>query len=260
MSGTRELHKGGYERYQQWLHDAVTARLLPTMKDQEAGEALLNIAFDLQGRRVVSRPPTEDERYLGLLFYGFNEIFQSVSALDDLMVYLRRFPFSQTSVTRSRYLQFVIESYFHENYILQERLVSHTTQIERAWRADAKYLTVKTACGGLRELVEEVGKDLRSTRGSPVHQQRFADSGLIALSTLELFRREDTGSWERHYMDRFRAVRKEWLSAMRTNRSELERLLDPYFHVLGMINFSDSGTPLYPSTIGTGPVRTRGKR
>ncbi len=263
MTTTPGLPEGGYKRYCGWLLAAYVADL-PVPEEgpdaQKADQALLNMALDLPGPRSINRPVPESTKHLGLLFHGYHEIYQSVSALDDLIVYLARFPFGQTSVTRSRYLQFVIEGYFHENYILQMRLRSYATQIERAWRQDDKQSVVKTACCELRELVEKDFEVLNQTRGTLVHKQRLTDSGLEALSTLELFCSVERRAWERHYMARFKSVRKQWLSTMRTNSSELKRLLDLYFAVLCKIGFSDSGTPLFPRTGGPAHARVQGRR
>ncbi len=263
MTKTPGLPKGGYERYRGWLLGAVVTYLpLPKVgpEAQEVGQALLNIALDLPGPRSINRPVPESTKHLGLLFHGYHEIYQSVSALDDLIVYLARFPFGQTSVTRSRYLQFIIEGYFHENYILRERLASHTKQIERAWRYDAKHKSVKYACGELRKLVEMRFEVLNQVRGAFVHQERFADTGLVALSTLEMFRSGDGKAWERQYMDRFRSVRKQWLSTMRTNSNGLALMLDGYFDLLCKVGFSDSGALLFPCTGGPAGAIAQGRR
>jgi hypothetical protein len=263
MTTTPGLPKGGYEKYRRWLLAAVATHLpLPKVgpEAQDVGQALTNLAFDLPGPRSINGPVPESTKHLGLLFHGYHEIYQSASALDDLIVYLARFPFGQTSVTRSRYLQFVIEGYFHENYILRERLCSHTKQIERAWRYDAKHSVVKTACGELREQVENRFKVLTERRGAFVHKQRFKDTGLAALSTLEMFLSVDAKAWEGQYMDRFRSVRKQWLSTMRTHRNGLAPMLDGYFDLLCKIGFSDSGALLFPCAGGASDGGVRGRR
>jgi len=56
------------------------------------------------------------------LFAGFNEISHSYDTLLDIEVYVARFPYANTRITRSGHLRFIIEAYLHESYTLVERL------------------------------------------------------------------------------------------------------------------------------------------
>jgi hypothetical protein len=79
--------------------------------------------IDLAGYDALTR-----SEQIGMdLFAGFNEISHSYDTLLDIEVYVARFPYANTRITRSGHLRFIIEAYLHESYTLGERLKTYPT-------------------------------------------------------------------------------------------------------------------------------------
>lgn len=70
-----------------------------------------------------------------------------------LRFYVGKFPYRKTQIAKHRHLQFHVEAFLHELYILQERLVKFLKFIERQHRRDARLPQIKAVCEVLKKFV-----------------------------------------------------------------------------------------------------------
>jgi hypothetical protein len=104
--------------------DPVNLSQLTPEQLKEAGEANWNTIFDLEGPRSIKRKPLACEAwYSQRLFKPFSSIFKSHETLQNIEVYIRRFPFRGTRVSPVTYLRHNIEVYLQEVYVLRQRVI-----------------------------------------------------------------------------------------------------------------------------------------
>jgi hypothetical protein len=167
------------------------------------------------------------------LFAGFNEISHSYDTLLDVEVYASRFPYANTRITRSAHLRFVIEAYLHESYTLRERLKSYPTLIIRRLARQHTKLDYRGTCKRAVELATTGLANIVTVRGSHVHRQRFSTPDLEKVDLYDFLRTQkgdgDTRLLGEHT---YREARKRWLLTIRTNNSDLAKVLDAYFLLL----------------------------
>ena len=126
------------------------------------------------------------DRFIGKLFRGSFEISESVERLRFLEVYFRQFPSHLTRIWRSRFLSFLIEGYFHEVYILQQRLLSFLTILKRLYKTARNYKEIVQIADSLNQIILTALGDIVHTRGHHVHEHRFSDQELERLRLLEV--------------------------------------------------------------------------
>jgi len=67
-------------------------------------------------------PPTGRTRYRQWLAHHSSEIARSLDTMRDVEFYIGKFPYRKTKIAKHRHLQFHVEAFLHELYIMQERL------------------------------------------------------------------------------------------------------------------------------------------
>jgi hypothetical protein len=235
---------GDFENFQVAIVDYASRILQPVFKEhyEEVAIAIGNQLFELDGLTAVNRKASSAEKIFSRIFTGFTEITKSYEAIKDTEVYLRRFPFRGSSVTKERYLRHHIEAYFHEVYILKERLISYLRVLERLYRKAKHHESVENIVELIEPLVHDVLGGIVEVRGVHVHRSRYSDHQLEKLSTLDLLtRNSEEPLYEEWYGKEFRRVRKEWIDTIRLNQKEIEKLLDLYFLGISKIVFDSYG-------------------
>lgn len=203
----------------------------PEMQERknETEEIITNHLFDLEGPKKLDREYSPNEVFMGKLFYGFVEIYNSFEVLLDLPVLISRFPYSSTRITRVRFLRHNIEGFLNEVYLLKERMIKYTKIIERYYREES----IKHLCINLRDIVETTLKPIILQRGVHVHQVRYSDDKLEQLEMLELLSKsEEASSFTYYYDQKYKEVRREWRTKIDGNNNEIKGLLDHYFNKL----------------------------
>jgi len=179
------------------------------------------------------------ESVLMRLFDGYMEIEDSVNCLRNVAVYMRRFPYARAGVDKAAYLQYHVENYLGEVYILQQRVDAYLTVVSRTYRSDASASKIAQAAKAARsQFRSALGKPL-STRGAHVHRRRYTDSDLEQLGSLRLLAGV-SHPMKREYEKAYREVRarkREWISS--TNQM-VEALLDQAFAVLLPLVFDEA--------------------
>lgn len=240
----------GYEKYKSALIEAVKPVILdrPEEEQEAVGEALRNTLFDLDGPRYTSSKFTQTERLIGELFFDFTEITKSYLNLRDIEIYVRRFPYGDTDISRARYLTYHVENYLNEVYILKERLTAHLTIIERRYKKSQKIQEIKTKIDPLKKLILLSLDGILTTRGTHVHRVRYSDKDIDRLETFELIdNTEDRFLSGFHDME-YRKIRKKWVERIKSNNDATKKLLDTYCSNLHSILFDERGELILPNS------------
>lgn len=243
----------GFERFQKAMIEAAQLHLKPAMEDHKEAlaETMKNDLFDLDGPRQLDRQLSAHDQFFGRAFRGFLEISKSLETLDDIAFYIGRFPFHRTRITRERYLQYHVESYFSETYILRERLTRYVTLLERQYRRDPRISNVQGRCKALIDGITQSLEGVIDVRRRHVHEVRFSDDGIDRLSTLALLSRgsddELSNLMKEYYREEHIRVKKIWVDRAKTNNNAIRQLLDVFFDSLYPVAFDEKTSLLrYP--------------
>lgn len=246
------MQKKWFERFQAAMANAAQAALTPLMEEdnKEVGESLWNHLFDLDGPRGVKRVLDAQQVFFSRAFRGYIEITKSLETLEDISFYVGRFPFQKTRITRERYLQFHVEAYFSEVYILRERIKDFITLVERQYKRDPSVTDVGKCCTELQKMLAKTLDGIVGVRSGHVHESRFYDDGIERLSTIALLTRGSdqklASFMEQHYRSEHRKVKKLWCDRIRGNNKALTEFLSGVFENLFKIMFTEAGQLRYP--------------
>lgn len=175
----------------------------------------------------------DKDRLHDIIFYGFCEISNSWYILNDCEIYIGRFPFPKTKITKEGYLLFIIGAYYSELYILRERLNSYTIKISRAFKKRGFPFNDEI----LKDMVTEPLKDVLGVRAHHIHKGRIEVNELGRLSMLASIIKQSSdkkfkGIANLYYKLDYRKTRKEWKKLIIKNNIEVKKLLDAYFNEL----------------------------
>lgn len=143
------------------------------------------------------------------LYRGFDEIARSIACLHNIPVYIRRFPYRDTSIARSDHLQYHMENWFNELYILHERFECLCVRIERAFKRDSAAAEIAAAAARANSLVTMGLDEARQIRGAHVHEWRVVGPGIGMLRELELLAADASGDLMLAVENEYRGVRSE---------------------------------------------------
>jgi hypothetical protein len=199
-----------------------------------------------------SLPPSEQAAMD--LFSGFIEISRSHERLLDLEVYVSRFPYSNTRITRMSHLRFLVEAYLHESYILFERLAAYPKLISRRLAKAHPNRDYAGSCNKAQQIARSALANIVEARGIHVHRKRFSTPDLENADLYDFLRTQNDSGHDRMLGDfTYREARKKWLQTMRSNNREILRLFELYFEQLYPLVFNTDGTAfshLTPRTEG----------
>ena len=249
----------GINKFENAISETAKVNWLPIVNQHkdEFVEILGNYILDLDGPKHVNRNENNKELYFRKVFNGFNEITTSLQSLEDIAFYINRFPFRGKKITPERYLQFHVEAYYSEVYILSLRLNKYLTLLERIYKKDSRFKEIKKCCETLSNLLEETLKPLINLRGSHVHVIRFKDERIKLLVTLSGFCSnayadddELSKLFKNYYQEKYREVKKSWKNIAKNNNKNIRKLLDFFFEKLYPLVFNqETGDFLYPSRL-----------
>ena len=220
--------------------------ILDKKRNLELENVVHNQMYGIDGPTSLSRNPSNEEKYVGKIWSGFIEIYESFERLQDTEIYLRRFPLSKTSVTKEKYLRFHIEAYLHEIYIFKERLKSYLTVIQRQYKNTEYEEAIKETLEIAKRKITDGMSNIIKIRDKHVHQFRFTDKRLERLSLLE-FSYKNLGEDYKYLYDlSYRETKKYWLGVIRRNKEHIAILLDRYFYIIKPVIFDKKGKLRYP--------------
>lgn len=241
----------GWKEFEKLMLDAAQEVIKPSFENygKELGEVLLNRLYNIKGPTVVDRTLNKKEIFFGKLFRGFTEIFKSIEALKDIEIYIGTFPYRNKKITKLRYLRYNIENYFHEIYLLKNRLISYGTIIDRRYKKDVNTINIE---GNIKSLVENSLKNITDIRGKHVHLYRIEFNNLERLELMELLTsigEEPLGKiLANYYKLTFIKIRNEWKQIIMNNNKTLVKLFDIYSDIITEILFDGkTGKLIYPN-------------
>ncbi len=230
------------------LNKAFTKYMLPILEEQkeDLSIAYLNRILNREGPVTVKNSSTPETKLLAEVSVSAFEIFTAYESLLDAEVYIRRFPYRRTRISKSRHLKSVLENHLNNIYILKERMVKYLKILK-------KYGKRVTSTGGptaritevLKKFTEEYLEPLKVARNSHVHNEEIYDSDLERLSILENYIQSNPDApriehFKTYYDRQFDIIRKEKLKQIQTINADINKLLDIYFSHIYRIVFDEN--------------------
>lgn len=219
-------------------------RLLKSKKAKLLMHEMHKEIFEL-GPPTPLNKPTGRTRYHQWLMHHGSEISRSLDTMRDIEFYIGKFPYRKTQVAKHRHLQFHVESFLHELYILQERLTQFLKFVERQHRRDPRLPRIKAACAVLNTLVIDSMKKGIAIRGSHVHRWRMSDTKIDRLNAISFYTMMPNKKIKRvfkaFYESEYRKTRKQWRGWITSGIAEAQKLVDEYFDEVFKLVFDDMG-------------------
>ena len=239
-----------YEKFQEAILKAAQYNIRPLMEENrdELNKVVENHLFNKTGPTSVNRKLSQEEVIFGKVFKGFTEISDTFNCLKDIEIYIGRFPYSGTKISKTRHLQYNFENYLHEIYILKERLIKYLTTVGRLYKKDLRHQEVLKATKPIFKIASGTLSQVTNVRSSHVHQRRYDDENFQRLSTFELLKnnsKEDNLYSESYDME-YRVTRKKLKNTILKNNKEIKLLLNEYFKRLYPVLFDCEKELLYP--------------
>lgn len=236
----------GIDVFSEALTNAVWEILRPVIDENvnELNEAIINNLFDMEGPTKLEKGHDNSNRFFSKIFLVCKEIVDTYEVIKDIARYTRRFPFRDNYASRTRYLQYNIENFFNEVYILEERLIALITNIERGHKATPQQISAHDMANQQKKFVKDGFLNLRHIRSTHVHENRYVDLGLEKLKSLEwlsIYSKELSGLFREQYIKTYLSERKKWIKKMDEIIGDIKALLDRYFDSLYDFVFDSDG-------------------
>jgi hypothetical protein len=248
-----ETLKPGTERLYKLLDASVKPDMMKPLKEhpEEYTQAAMNRIFGGAGPTTLDpslQSPSEDFR--AQMIWHMLEIIAAVEMIDDLPLYIRRFPSRKERFSKLRYLRHHVEFYFHQVYVLEERLTKYLTFIKDEYNEPDTQQISQTAAH-LCKQVKAAFKQVRTTRGMHVHQKPYEEKTMTQLFVLEGLAEGDPEPGMRTlcrllFDRRFQRYRREWATTISKNAMVIEELINRYFGQLAPCLDSGAGQLLLP--------------
>lgn len=205
------------------------------------------------GPPTPPRKRTGRSNYHQLLTYHLAEIQTTLDTMSDIEFYMGRFPYSETKIARHRHLTFHVQAFLNELYILQQRLDSLLTFIERQYRKDPRLDYIKDVCKHLRNFVTESMKKGVEIRGSHVHKWRLSDNDHDRLIGIDLYTKMPNekiqAAFKKFYDSEYKKIRKRRREWVASGIKVSHELVGGYFDALFELVFDANGTMMYPTRL-----------
>jgi hypothetical protein len=230
------------------LNKAFTKYILPVLEEQkeELSIAYMNRILDWKGPRVVKSSSIPTTKWLAEVSVGAFEILTVYESLLDSEVYIRRFPYRGTRISKSRHLKSVLENHLNSIYILKERMVKYLKILTKKYgkRVTSTGKATLRITEILRKFTEEYLEPLKIVRNSHVHSEEFYDPNLERLSILENYIQSNLTApriehFKAYYDHQFEIIRKEKIAEIQTINANINKLLDIYFSYIYSIVFDE---------------------
>lgn len=244
--------KNAFNRYQRLVVSIFSKSLMKAMSEsdtKEVKEAIAALFFNREHTIPINRRLSPKEKFLSILFDGLVEISESRYNLRDSELYINRFPYRKTRISRARYICYVKTNYFNELYILKERLNAYITKIIRAYKKDEnRYSHVFTYINPLYQIVSQSLDPICKVRGKHIHLSRYKDRNLLKLEGFEVLTDGDKTNeiLPSLFEQEFKKIRiTEKRRIIQTNKN-LTDTLNVYFHGIYSAIFDSNSNLIYP--------------
>jgi len=240
----------GFDRYSEIFITRAKELLEEDLqKNPEYHEVFKNRLFGLKGPKQLGGKLTPADVFISKLATGFNEIHDSYYSLLDIEVYMARFPYSNTRVSKTRYLIYHMENYLNEVYILQQRLKCYFTIVGRLYRNDRRHQDILKTVKTLSSLVQNALEEIVDTRGAHVHRMRFSDEDLERLNLQEILSKhggDELKVLKNFFKFDYGSIRKRYKQIINRNNEEIKKMLDACFDILYKIVADEKRKIKYP--------------
>ncbi len=220
---------------------------------RELGKAVLNTIFDTGGATKISKRPTKKSLFVAnKIFRPMSEIMKTIEAIENVSIYIRTFPYKKYQISSLSYLQYHVENYLNEIYILKNRLISYLNILEKTYSKTELNKEIARTIKPLYPGISTAFRGYVDIRGGHVHELRYSDKDFDKLSTLELFARleDKLGNISRHlYRTEYHKVRKKWTVKIKTDLKAINQFLDYYFEQLASLLFKSEALFIPPHYI-----------
>jgi hypothetical protein len=239
----------GIKKYEKSLMNVASEYIKKDYKKnkEELEKVFGNLLLDNNWSVDIQYNLSKNENFFEDIFFGFSEIKESYESLRDIEVYISNFPYENIKISKVRYLRHNIEAFFHEIYILRERLIQYLNIIKKNYKSTRLVLEVNQKCDCLKQKIYDSLESISSIRGEHVHAKRYSDKNIQKLIGLELT--SDSSDWlEKYFQSQYEEIQKKWTNKIIDLNKELKKILDYYFEELHMIIFADSKL-VYPGQL-----------
>jgi hypothetical protein len=250
-SGSQSLPSKDYEAFRLAMLNIVVEGIeqLPKEKLAELGQ---NYLYQLFGQSAPAPaaasdatadpgPIPERVRISSRLYPGFIEIMLSFQTLQDIPIYMRRYPPKLSPVGKVGYLRYHLENYLNEVYILRERLKTFRESVQRAYRQETGTGKFRQQFDSLKTVISHLNTAVK-IRGFHVHETRFSDPDLEKLERMAVLIIADAHPIVSVLFDEdIRRLRKEWIGALTKHNDTIQQMLDFYFGSLSDVVFDAQG-------------------
>ncbi|HGJ64337.1 TPA: hypothetical protein ENS27_02980 [bacterium] len=230
------------------LNKAFNKYLIPVLEEQkeELSIAYMNRILNREGPTKTKNTSTPETKLLAEVSIGAFEIFTAYESLLDSEVYVRRFPYRGTRISKSRHLKSVLENHLNNIYILKERMVKYLKILTKKYgrRVTSKGKPAVRITEVMRRFTEEYLDPLKAVRNSHMHNEEFYDSDLERLSILENYIQSNPTVprieyFKTYYDHQFEIIRKNKVKQIQAINADINKLLDIYFNHIHTIVFDE---------------------
>jgi hypothetical protein len=243
----------GNEEFSAGLGRAFGEILAPAIKshEEEMATRMMNHLLDLHEPVANVVEDTKEIRILGQIVNGTSEIQSAFESLLDVEVYVRRFPYRNTRISKSRHLRYAIGNYLNQVYVLKQRLKRFLQDVEELYAQGRRRKEVKRITQALFAYLSTVFEGMVAIRGSHVHRESYSDKELSQLEGLDFTIKVSEGmSWQdllAHLLDlRYKEIRRQRVEEIRNANKVIEAVIDEYFSRLYPVVFDDDGNLIIP--------------
>lgn len=198
----------------------------------------------------VPAPISAEEKHVMRLFWVFTEIYGCIERLKDCEIYVHKFPFGRSRVTRAAYLQFVVEGHLHEIYLLRERLEILAKTVARLFKRDKGAKQIAEVADVLVKFVAQSLSGFTNVRGAHVHQWRYTHQDIERLTLIATLRKPKHSPFSRSLLPLERIAVEETHARLRkqakTWNQRVSQVMEKFFKHLNPIIFDENSKMKLP--------------
>lgn len=243
--------KSGYNKYLNSMFSIMRPLFDTTIENnkEDFGNALWNKLFNLDGPKQIRSTPSKREIFIGEIFSRFTEISNAYDQLQNIEIYLRRSPYNSLGVSKVQYLRYNIENYFHNIYVLKERLIAYLNFIIKSYKKSSIGNKIGAELNPICSQISSSLKNVTNTRSLHVHSERFSDEDLDRLATWELFTYGMKDDLVKSlFNNEYYKTRKKWKNTIELNNVKTKEIIDLYCDKLHSIIFINDNELIIPES------------
>ena len=220
--------------------------IIKTMEEnqEQLSESYKADILGLEDPVYIDVNKTAEDSLKARIFYELVEIHDTFERIKECKHYISVFPFKSNKISKSGYLNLINESYFHEIYILRERLKTFLPNIIKNHKGTKYYKDGKKIADKLHKSIMVTFKNASDIRNNHVHRGRLEVKSIKRLSSLELLQLSDNKDFvtetKNIYKVQFLETRKLLKSNYTNTIKEIEKALDYYFWAVESFLYQDN--------------------